>query len=101
MARQLGYNMLGGRRMARQVCEHGASLFQAGVAIGLAEHGLRAGLVHAWMVEKLATMVRIGGGRINGPTRNRLGEADDVGLAVIGADTERVQLEDFAREVFI
>ena len=41
MARELGGDVLGGRRMAREVGEHGAALLEAGFGIGLADHGLR------------------------------------------------------------
>ena len=47
MAGELGRDVLRGRRMAREIGQHRAALLDAGVGIGLAEHGLRARLVQA------------------------------------------------------
>ena len=55
--------MPGRRRIAGEIGKHRSALLHPGVAIGFAEHGLGAWLVQARMVEELAAMVRIVGGR--------------------------------------
>ena len=58
MARELLRDMLRGRRMAREIGEHGAALIDAGIGIALAEHDLLAGLVQALVEDEFAAVLR-------------------------------------------
>jgi len=50
--------------------------------------------------EKLAAMRRVGWVDVR-PAGEDIGEARDVALRIAAADTERVQLENFAGEIFV
>ena len=101
MDRELCRDVFGGRGMAGEVGEHRAALREAGVGIGLAEHGLGARLVRPRDKHELAADVGVGDRRPQGPTGQRLCEADHVGLGVAGAHAERVQFQDLAREILV
>ena len=69
--------------------------------VDLADHGLRSRLVQARIEHELAAMLRIARRRNDGPAGQHLGEARHVLLRVDRAHAERMQLEDFAREVLV
>src|SRR5262249_15638468 len=101
MARKFSRDMVGGCRMAGEIEQHGTRLLHTAFSIGLADDGLRARLVRARVEEELATAVRIVGMRADAPTGQRLGETGHVVLRIAGADTERVQFHDLAREILV
>src|SRR5207244_3252537 len=78
-----------------------APLLDPGVAISLSKHAVRAGLVHAPMEQELAAVIRIGVGRQHGPAGEHLRKAGDVLLRIGGAHAERMQLQNFAREILV
>ena len=86
--------------MARQIGKHRPPLFNTALGIALAEHALRAGLMHASHERKLAAMVG-GVGRNEAPAGQHLGETDDVVLAIAAAHTERMQFQNLARQIFV
>ncbi|MGY4326312.1 hypothetical protein ACVWWG_000726 [Bradyrhizobium sp. LB7.2] len=51
--------------------------------------------------DELATVLGIVSGRNKRPSRQHIGKADDVVLAVAGTHAERMQLHDFARNVLV
>ncbi len=92
--------MLGGRRLAREIGQHGSALINAAPGIAFAEHNLFARLVQALGENEFAAMVGFGG-QDPGPAGQHLGEARDIGLRIAAADAERVQFENFAGEIFV
>src|ERR1700733_7112871 len=93
--------MLGRRGMSGEISEHRTPLLHSGVAIGLAEYSLRTWLVEARMIQKPAAMVRIGGGIVDRPAGDSLGEADHIVLVVAAAHAQRMELQDFSAEVLV
>ena len=59
MARELGRDVRRGRRMTREIGEHGAALLDPAVGIGLAEHRLRPGSCMRAIEHELAAVFRI------------------------------------------
>ena len=93
-------DMRRGRRLLRQIREYRASLIHSRIGIGLADDGLFARLVHTLDEGELPAMTGLVK-RNPGPTGEHIGEARDVVLRVTSADAERVQLQNFAGEVFV
>src|SRR5438128_2241449 len=88
------------RRMPREICEHGTALVDPSVGIALADHNLFARLVQALDENELPAMVGLAKS-YPGPPGEHIGEVRDVVLRITGADAERVQLQNFASEVFV
>ena len=101
MARELARDVLRGRGMAREIGEHAAALLDAGVVVALADHGLRAGLVHARIEDEHAAALGVLPRRNDSPAGDDLGETGDVVLRVDAAHAERMQLENLARQILV
>ena len=101
MAHKLGRDMSCRRWMTREIRQHRPALLEAGIAIGFSEHGLGAGLVHAAVEEKLAAMLGIAVGRQDGPAGDDLREIRHIVLGIDRAHAERMQFQNFAREVLV
>ena len=116
VARELLGEETRGRRMFREVGEHGLGLAHALVGVGLAQHLHRTGFVPVRIERECIRSVRrtlrqqecagVGGvgaqdrGR-GAPSGQRRGERDDIGLRVAAVHTHGVQLEDLASEVLV
>ena len=99
-----------GLRPLRQVLEDGLTLLHAVVGVALAQQALRARLVEHLAEEEFAGLAAVEAEAreapalvlaADRPAGDGLGEGGDVGLRVSAVDAERVQLEDFARQVFV
>ena len=90
-----------GRRIAGEVGQHRAALLDPGVRVSLVDHLLRPGLVHAFVEDELRAVLGIVVGRDDGPAGEHLGEIQNIDLGVAGANAERMQLKDLAREILI
>ena len=90
-----------GGGMAGEIHEHRAALLDAGVGVCLLHDPLRPRLVQASIEDELGAMLGIVVGRDDRPPCEHLGETRDIVLAIAGAHTECVQLEDFAREILV
>ena len=102
MARQLGRDVLRRRRMTREVGEHRAPLLDAVVGDKRCRSpSARRARARAAMKTNSPPWFGIRHGRQDRPAGQDLGEIGDVGLGVDGAHAERVQFEDFAREVLV
>ena len=101
MARELGGEMRGGCGMDGEIAQHRAALLDVILFVTLAQHGLRAGLVHARIERELAAMLRAAVRGHPRPPGQRIGEADHVILAVTALYAQRVQLQRLARQVFV
>ncbi len=110
VTRQLGRDMPRGLRPLRQILENGLTLLHAVFGVALAQQALRARLVEHLAEEELARLAAVEAETretpalvlaADRPAGNGLGEGGDVGLGVAAVDAERVQFEDFARQVFV
>ena len=100
MARELLGDVLGGRRMAREIGEHVAALLGTGGGIVFAKHDLIARFVQAVDEDKFAAV--LGHAWLDpGPAGEHVGKAGDVLLRIAATDAERMQFEDFAGEIFV
>ncbi len=100
MARQLGGDVLGSRRMAAQVAQHGLPLVDAVLGVGLAEDGLRAGFMGVLVEGELAGRAAAGIAA-EGPAGDHLGEGGHVRLGIARAHAHGVQFHDLARQVLV
>ena len=105
MPRQLGRDVPRRRARQGQITQHRASLCLVGLLVAAAEHRLRAGLVQLRAKQELsgrAGLHRAGAiAAAERPAREYFGEAGDVGLRIAGADAERMQLENLARQILV
>src|SRR2546423_54115 len=84
----------------RHIREYRSSLIHPRVGIGFAEDVLSPRLAHTFEDADPPAMTGLVK-RNPGPTGEHIGEARDVVLRVTSADAERVQLQNFAGEVFV
>src|SRR6202041_310979 len=97
MSRELLRDVVRSRRMLGEIGEHRTALFQSGIWIKLAEHGLVAGFVQAFCERELAAMIGLNR-RNPGPASDDFGIARDVLLRVAAMHAERMQLHGFTGE---
>ena len=104
MPRQLGSKVARRRRVDREIGKHGARLRLAVLRVATPEQAARAGLVPVGLEIERA----IGGfdadraahEAAQAPAGRRARQVADIALAIM-ADTQRVEFEDFARQIFV
>src|SRR4051812_26507441 len=89
------------RRMGGKRAQHLLARLQAAIGVTLAEHSLVAWLVPRRGEEELAGLGKRIGEIADRPSGKNASEVGDVLLAVAAADTQRVQLQNFAREILV
>jgi hypothetical protein len=87
--------------MPREVIEHGAWLSDAFLLVALAEDRLGARLVRLLVKLELSGLAAQRARAADRPARQRLREGRDVLLRLAAVHSERVQLENLAREILI
>ncbi len=101
--------MVCGRGVYRQIAQHGLGLCGAGLVVPATKDGLPARLVQP-VDEHGVAGACIGGHQPlsraaaepgDGQPGQRLGKGDHIGLRIAGADTERVQFHDLARQILV
>src|SRR3954470_14347206 len=91
------------RRCPGQVPEYRLTLRHTGIAIALAQKRARARLVQSFAKIERArhTAAQSPFPTTDRPAANHLGKFGHIGLGISAVDTERVQLEDLARQVLV
>src|ERR1019366_10520325 len=101
MTREFGGDEFRGGGMARDIRQRRFALSDATVAVDLAEQPLRARLVRIGVKDKTAGRPELPLPSGKGPAGDDARQRRHVVLRVAAADPERMQLHDFAREIFV
>src|SRR5262245_29583837 len=102
MARELGGDEHGGRRMDGDVMQHGFALRDTFLWIAFAEQVSWSGLMSFRIEHKAgARLVEVEHRRADGPARKHACELSDVSLCVTAVHAQRMQLQHLTREVLV
>ncbi len=105
MPGELGGGVDRGRRRSGEIEQGGPRLSVALLVVSFAENGACARLVQRGAEQEVAGAPRIALAELaialDAPAGHGAREFGDVGLRVAGANAERVQLHDFAREILV
>ena len=101
MAGEFGGDEFRGRGMARDIGQRRFALRDAVVLIDLAEQPLRPRLMRIGIEHEAAGRAELSLPPGKGPAGDDARQRGDVVLRIAAADAERMQLHDFAREIFV
>ena len=87
--------------MARDIRQHRLALRHAVGLVDLAHHPLRAGLVRIGVEHERAGRAELAQPSRIGPSRDDVRQRSHVVLRIAAVDAERMQFENFAREIFV
>src|SRR5688572_17019530 len=88
--------------MLREIRKHCARLRDTGLTVASTEDHLRARLMRSFVERKLAELAAAGKAiGADRPAGERAGERRDVLLRVAAVDAERMQLENFPRQILV
>ena len=107
MARQLHSEMPRRLGCQGQITQHGFALLHAILRVALLEYRLCSWLMNRRAEHKsprpdtIALTIQLIGTATQRPTRDHLGKVGHVGLGIAAVDPQRVQLENFPRQIFV
>src|SRR4029077_16357954 len=101
MASELYRYMVRGRGMSREAEERGLALVETGIDIGRAEKALIARLMRVGEEDEGPRRAEAALGPDHGPARDDPGKRGHVILRIAAIHTERVELENLARQILV